>query len=269
MAGDFDFSWKLGPAADLKFDLGPVGLHFEFEVMGGTGWTITVDKDKDQESALELEVDIEPETFLGKSLSVKEEPYFSEDPVPGKVDTYRFATYYLAPKPENTAAFLSQVVDLEWLELSTDPRAAALREVRDTGEDKSSRVMHRVTFVSRIPPSFQAVPVESQAPPLADPPRLAENDLLIQLVTLRIGNVPKPTPPQIGAAVRAVYMEDLSKLVPWWSDFLKRAAQPNTDEQKQLQQIITDSLTYMSEYYAVRGSKEAATGLSRQRLLRA
>ncbi len=266
--GDFDFSWKLGPAADLKFDLGPVGLHFELEVLGGTGWTVTVDKDKDQESALELEVDIEPETFLGRFLTDAQPPFFSEDPVPGKVDTYRFATYYLAPKPENTADFLSKVVDQEWLELSTDPRAAALREVRDTGEDKSSwRVMHRVTFVSRVPPSFQAVPVESQAPPLADPPRLDENDLLIRLAQLHIGEGTQPTPPQIGAAVRTVYMEDLSKLLPWWSDFLKQAAQPNTDEQKQLQQIITDSLTYLSEYYAVRGSQEAATALTRQRLL--
>lgn len=266
--GDFDFSWKLGPAADLKFDLGPVGLHFELEVMGGTGWTVTVDKDKDQESALDLDVDIDPEAFLGRFLSDVQQPFFSEDPVPGKVDNYRFATYYLAPKAENTSDFLSKVVDQEWLELSSEPRAAALREIRDTGEGKSSwRVMHRVTFVSRVPPPFQAVPVESQAPPLADPPRLDENDLLIRLTALRLGEETTPTPAQIGAAVRGVYVEDLGKLLPWWLEFLKQATAPNSDQQKQLQQIITDSLTYMSEYYAVRGSKTAAASLSRQRLL--
>jgi hypothetical protein len=251
--GDSDISWKLGPAADLMFVIGPVGLHFELEVMGGMGWTVTVDKDKDEDAGLDLDVDIDPEAFLGKFLSATKEPFFSETSVPGKVDTYRFNSYYLAPSTSNTDS-LEDAIDANWLEFSTSPQAAEMREALAVSSGKKTwRVLHRVTFVSRIPPSFQTVPVASQAPPIAEPARLDDNELLVGLTELRIEGA--KTPASISAAVRAVYMEDVGSLLPWWNDFLAKAAITNSDEATVLHDIIMDSIAYMMEYYAASGDK--------------
>jgi hypothetical protein len=263
--GDSDISWKLGPAADLMFVIGPVGLHFELEVMGGMGWTVTVDKDKDEDAGLDLEVDIDPEAFLGKFLSATEEPFYSETSVPGKVDTYRFNSYYLAPSTSNTES-LEDAIDANWLEFSTSPQAAEMREaLAVSGGKKTWRVLHRVTFVSRIPPVFQTVPVASQAPPIAEPARLGDNEVLVGLTELRLEGA-RPTPASISAAVRAVYMEDVRSLLPWWSDFLAKAAITNSDESTVLHDIIMDSIAYMLEYYAATGDKAIQNAVVRARV---
>ncbi|RIK70441.1 hypothetical protein DCC62_22730 [candidate division KSB1 bacterium] len=82
---------------------------------------------------------------------------------PGKVNAYRFMTFYLEPKPENFDAFFNKVVDPIWIAQSDDPNAAALREAQQSGKKPPCwRVMHRVTFVSRILPDFS----DPTAPPL-------------------------------------------------------------------------------------------------------
>jgi hypothetical protein len=214
---------------------------------------VTVDKDKDEDAGLDLDVDIDPEAFLGKFLSATKEPFFSETSVPGKVDTYRFNSYYLAPSTSNTDS-LEDAIDANWLEFSTSPQAAEMREALAVSSGKKTwRVLHRVTFVSRIPPSFQTVPVASQAPPIAEPARLDDNELLVGLTELRIEGA--KTPASISAAVRAVYMEDVGSLLPWWNDFLAKAAITNSDEATVLHDIIMDSIAYMMEYYAASGDK--------------
>ena len=72
-------------------------------------------------------------------------------PQPGKVDAYRFMTFYVAPSGDHHDLFFQQVVDPIWLEQSTDPAAAALREARQPAQQPACwRVLHRVTYVSRI-----------------------------------------------------------------------------------------------------------------------
>jgi len=260
--GDSDISWKLGPAADLMFVIGPVGLHFELEVMGGMGWTVTVDKDKDEDAGLDLDVDIDPEAFLGKFLSATQEPFYSETSVPGKVDTYRFNSYYLAPSTSNTDS-LASAIDANWLAFSTSPQAAEMREaLAVSGGKKTWRVLHRVTFVSRIPPPFQTVPLASQAPPIAEPARLYDNELLVGLTELRLEGA-SPTPARISAAVRAVYMADMRTLVPWWNDFLAKAAITNSAEATILHDIVMDSIGYVMEYYAATGDKTVQNAMIR------
>lgn len=266
--GDSDISWKLGGAGDLMFTIGPIGLHFELEVLGGMGWTVTVDKDQDEDSALELEVEIKPEGFLGRFLSLEKEPHFSETPVPGKVDTYRFNSYYLAPSTDNSDEFV-KVVDPNWLKFSNTPQAAELNEaIAASAGKKTWRVLHRVTFVSRVPPDFQTVPVASQAPPIAEPVRRDNNELLLELAKRRLEGG-KVTPALISSAVRAVYLEDMNALIPWWASFLSEAAVTNSEQSSVLQGIIMDSIAYVSEHYAAAGEATVIRASNQARALRA
>ena len=74
---------------------------------------------------------------------------------PGKVDAFRFMTFYLEPKLDNFEDLFGKVVDPIWLEESTHPNAVALRQANQaTKKPKCWRVFHRVTFVSRILPDF-------------------------------------------------------------------------------------------------------------------
>ncbi|WP_018635739.1 LamG-like jellyroll fold domain-containing protein [Parafrankia elaeagni] len=89
----------------------------------------------------------------------------------GKVDAYRFMTFYLDSDSANFEDFYGKVVDPTWIRESTDPNAVALRQARQsTKKPPCWRVMHRVTYVSRVLP---AVPPAS-APPLEKAMRKAD-----------------------------------------------------------------------------------------------
>ena len=83
---------------------------------------------------------------------------------PGKVDAYRYMTFYLSPKTDHHDLFFNQVVDPIWLTQSNDPAAAALRQARqDAKRPAAWRILHRVTYVSRIlgpVATAQATPLE-------------------------------------------------------------------------------------------------------------
>jgi Concanavalin A-like lectin/glucanases superfamily len=93
---------------------------------------------------------------------------WSPQPIGGLVDAYRFMTFYLAPEASNTTEFWSRVVNTQWLQTS-DPNAVALRQVQQ-GQGPTTppcwRVLHRVTFVSRIQPTSFA-PVTPESPVIA------------------------------------------------------------------------------------------------------
>lgn len=71
-------------------------------------------------------------------------------------------TFYLEPSVQNFDMFINKVVDPIWLQESRHPNAAALRSAlksqqkanKDTQKSTPWRVMHRVTFVSRVLPEI-------------------------------------------------------------------------------------------------------------------
>ncbi len=74
---------------------------------------------------------------------------------PGKVDAYRFMTFHLEPDKNHHEDFFNKVVDPIWLKESDEPNAAALRQARQKEEKPACwRILHRVTFVSRVLPPF-------------------------------------------------------------------------------------------------------------------
>jgi prefoldin subunit 5 len=90
---------------------------------------------------------------------------------PGKVDAYRFFSFYLEPDSNHFDTFFQRVVDPIWLEQSDDPNAIALRQASQTNQRPPCwRVMHRVTYVSRVLPPIPndpaMTPLERRLPEL-------------------------------------------------------------------------------------------------------
>ncbi|MGQ4807329.1 hypothetical protein NKDENANG_00677 [Candidatus Entotheonellaceae bacterium PAL068K] len=73
----------------------------------------------------------------------------------GKVDAYRFKTFYLDSSNRNFEDLFGKVVDPIWLAQSDHANAAARRQAHQSDKKPPCwRVFHRVTFVSRILPDF-------------------------------------------------------------------------------------------------------------------
>ena len=131
---------------------------------------------------------------------------------PGKVDAYRFFTFYLTPSTENYDTFFSTVVDPIWLEEDTSANAQALRQARQAEEGPACwRIFHRVTFVSRILPEFP----DPTAPPLdraVQSTDLSSSYELIRLIEPFVQNA-TGSAAEFDAAVRNalhIYLPELS-----------------------------------------------------------
>ncbi|PWN86809.1 hypothetical protein FA10DRAFT_304700 [Acaromyces ingoldii] len=84
--------------------------------------------------------------------------------IAGRVDAYRWMSFLLQPNNDNVQAFFNSVVDDAWLQ-SNDADAAVLRRLKANPDMVSKtqawRVMHRCTYVSRIPEKITAAAVVS------------------------------------------------------------------------------------------------------------
>jgi large repetitive protein len=254
--GSYHRSWSLGFEAEFKGIISMFGPYFTLSLNGGTDWTVTVTKSKQAKRSFGLTAAAAPERVLLKRIgSSGGQPgnyptYYTAEPEPGKVDTYRYMTFRLAPREKNTSDFFDEVVDRRWLDLSADPRAAALRQARGGAAGSATwRILHRVTFVSRIPPRFQAVPDDSAASLVSEPVNVEANALMLELVASRLPAGGVPSPAQIGAALEQVITVDLATLVTWWADFLTAAQTPNSKEALELRSVREESLAYLREYY--------------------
>jgi len=177
--GNYSFQGMAGLSVDLNLKLG-VATSFQIDALFGGHVATTKTKGRETEKSfgLEVEVDVERDIQLYANTETLKTKYHGQfdpeelavydaqgNPIkqPGKVDAYRFMTFYFEPTTENFEDFFGKVVDPIWLEQSSEPNAIALRQANQ-GEKKPScwRVLHRVTFVSRILPEI----VAQNAPPL-------------------------------------------------------------------------------------------------------
>lgn len=246
--GSYNFNWNLGAYGSFMLALPFGGFKVEANVMGGTNWTINVVKDKESEAQIGLNVTTAPERYLKKYLGENAKTPFTSKPEPGKVDAYRFMSFYLAPDKRNVDDLFTKVIDQNWLNNSGDSQAKALLQAKAKPNNGAWRVMYRVTYVSRVPPEFQSFPNESQAPPLAEPSNLEGNNLLITMIKSKLGVGPK-SPELIGKAVREIITVDMKTIIPWWAQFLSDASIYNSEENKILTALIADTIDYMVQYY--------------------
>lgn len=224
-----------------------VGSYAELDALGGGHVDVTATKRRSDSAAFGLDVNLTGDRYLHAFNGQVPDA----EPAPGKVEAYRFMSAYLAPSKENAETFFSKVVDPDWLANGNDDYAVALREAQ-TGTNPAWRLLHRTTYVRRIPPTFDQDPVPSSPPALTPPPDVRGNAELIELVKLAIP-VPErldPTPAVLGAAIATVLESSLKKSLPWWKAFLASAAVVGSPAATTLRRLRHDLLAYMIALYA-------------------
>lgn len=96
--------------------------------------------------------------YLGHVLDADVSDNADDKPTmePGKVDAYRFNTFYLETSKENGDDFFRKVVDPIWLDQSPSAHAQVFRSAMHKPV-YAWRIMHRVTFVSRVLPEVHTL----------------------------------------------------------------------------------------------------------------
>jgi hypothetical protein len=157
VGGAYHFQGLAGGTISADVQISAAVVNFELSAMFGGHLDLSITKTMDSQKSFEVDVVAGGEqdiTLLdGNGDHVK---------APGKVDAYRWLTFYMSPSSSNHDSFYNQVVDPIWLAQSTDPSAAALRQARQDGKQPPAwRILHRVTYVSRV-----LAPVGSTQQPL-------------------------------------------------------------------------------------------------------
>ena len=167
--GSYDFKWMAGFDLAIAFAIAKVASVFELNAMFGGHSHLSVSKSKESKTSFQLNVNLDKverdiyKRDLENHAIVLLDESDPKRPIkfPGKVDAYRFMSFYLEPESDHHEQFYNLVVDPNWLEKSGDPGAVALREARQPGKEPPCwRVMHRVTYVSRV-----LAPLDKSAPP--------------------------------------------------------------------------------------------------------
>jgi hypothetical protein len=167
--GSYDFKWMVGFDFKVAFAIMKVAVGVELNAMFGAHQHLSVNKSRESSTAFQVNAsldNVERDIYQRDASNIV--LLDTTDPkrakplkTPYKVDAYRFMTFYLEPNSDHFDLFFNRIVDPIWLAQSDDPAAAALREARDEGKKPACwRMMHRVTYVSRVLPRF-----DDSAPP--------------------------------------------------------------------------------------------------------
>jgi hypothetical protein len=238
--GAYSMTSRAGIYTDFSLNIGP---SFSLSALFGSHIATQATKADREQWQYQLDVMLSGERYVG--LITEDgggELVYGPDPSPGKVRGYRFMTFQLAPSQRNFEDF-EGVVDEDWLYGTGayagryDPDALALRQAL-ANPNETWRVLHRVTYVSRVPPQQQDAG-ESLA---ADVRRPDEQSVLANLVL--IGELPtdlaNPNPmAQVSVEADALLAE--LEQQPVWGERLRR----RRAETKQ------DVMAYMASYYGI------------------
>jgi hypothetical protein len=226
-SGSYSFSGSVGTSVGTSFDIMGVGINAQLDASIGGGMTATRARGRQATRSFGLKVACAPSGNLQKYDTGRKPVYDADgNPVnaPGKVDAYRFLSFYLGEDTEHFDAFFHKVVDRRWLDNGTDPNAAALREVRRTDRKPPCwRVMHRVTFVSRLLPPVPP----TGAPPLQRAMRELDLESNYELVR-RLDPYVKASATgrtELADAVRTALSTHLPQLAPHTEEVIEFLAQ--------------------------------------------
>jgi hypothetical protein len=233
--------------------LGQVGMYLDVSI-AGSGWGIGVEADLLFGAHLDVSVTKSNQSSrsFGLNVQLEVESNVSDatgNPIPGKVDAYRFMSFYLAPASAHAEFFYATVVDQEWLAAANDPNAIALRMARGK-PNNVWRVLHRVTYVHRIPADVDRPSVASAAPK-ALPAHVdgTGNRALIALMDARLGQPPQSLA-EAAAALDVVFAAAPDDVGAPWVGFAA-SARTGGAEQVLLDRIRQNALSYLSAYYGV------------------
>ncbi|MFD6248855.1 LamG domain-containing protein [Streptomyces roseolus] len=215
-SGSYTFSGSFGASFEGSFGALGLGWFGSLDASVGGGFSVTRAKAKDASRSFGLDVQCAPSGDLQRRDSNGKPVYNAAGKpvlVPGKVDAYRFLTFYLGENSANFDDFYHKVVDPTWLQGSDAPDAAALRQARqNTAKPPCWRILHRVTYVSRV---LAPVPPPG-APPLEKAMRAENIDSNYELIK-RLEPYVRPSATTTGAlatATREVLATQLPELLP-------------------------------------------------------
>ncbi|MCG3119888.1 MAG: hypothetical protein ALAOOOJD_02441 [bacterium] len=169
--GSYEFKGMGGIDLAIAFAIAKVASVFELNAMFVGQHQLNVRKSQESKTAFQISLNldkVERDIYQRDPNDRRVVLVDNSDPKrprpiksPYKVDAFRFMTFYLEPDSDHFDLFFNRVVDPIWLAQSDDPAAVALREARDEGKKPACwRIMHRVTYVSRVLP-----PLDNSAPP--------------------------------------------------------------------------------------------------------
>ncbi|MGV9314554.1 LamG-like jellyroll fold domain-containing protein [Streptomyces sp. NPDC003691] len=214
--GSYSLSGAVTGSLEVGFDVAGVGVGLQFDASLGGGMTTTRHRSKEATRSHSLDVVCNPSGDLQKYDSSGKAQYTTAGApvlVAGKVDAYRFMTFYLGQDTSHFNDFYNKVADPIWLETSNDPNAAALREARHSDRTPPCwRVLHRVTFVSRVLPPVPP----ATAPPLEQKMRtidVASNYELIRRLDPYVSTATS-SQARLADATRTALTEHLPQLLP-------------------------------------------------------
>ncbi|MFJ8209175.1 LamG-like jellyroll fold domain-containing protein [Streptomyces sp. NPDC096033] len=157
-SGSYHFNGLASVGLSTSFEIFGVGLGFQAETSLGGSITRSRSTSKESTRSFSLEVAVDTPGDMQK-YDEYFKPVFDADgnpvEIPGRVDAYRFMTFYLDADRANFEDFYGKVVDSAWLD-SGDRNALALKQAQQSDHKPPCwRVLHRVTFVSRKLPEVE------------------------------------------------------------------------------------------------------------------
>lgn len=231
----FDLSSMAGLAWDMELQ---PGFYMDGHALFGSSIHTSVHKEKSEGSDFELKVHIDADGFLGKWTDGK----YDGNNTPGKVLAYRFKTFYLAPDKSYFDALFNEVIDPDWLKNDPSADAAAMRAAK-ARPNEVWRVMHRVTYVNRVPQDKAHL-----AQDISEPSRpvigQAGNDQLIQKIVEKAKSKSGSLSQKVGQAVQDFLNKDLPTLSTLWSQLCNSTADADKTEKATIERAV---FTYMKE----------------------
>ncbi|KAJ0367784.1 hypothetical protein COL154_003005 [Colletotrichum chrysophilum] len=187
VGGNLDTKTSLVDSSEEEVSVMNINANRSVDAMFSAHFNFVTTKDKSSEEGFELATELPPSVDI-RYQDKGTGKYFK---TPGAVDAYRWMSFWLEPSVEATDTFFEHVLNHVWLEESPEPNAQLLRTLREglkneTGNarTKAWRILHRCTYVSRIPEKIEsrtrdAMYTKEQKPStlLAD---IGSNWLLIQ-----------------------------------------------------------------------------------------
>ncbi|MGI0494679.1 LamG-like jellyroll fold domain-containing protein [Alkalinema pantanalense CENA528] len=227
MGGSYAFKGMAGLAFSAEVAVSKVAMGVELQALFGGHLNLTVAKSAESQTAfgvnieLDVERDIMQRDEAGHLVVDRSNP---RQPVPqkqpGKVDAYRFMTFYLEPKTNHFDEFFHRVIDPIWLSQSNDPNAIALRQANQVAAKPACwRVMHRVTYVSRVLETVPSQPQPSLEKTLATIEVSSNYELIRRLDPLVRGQ--KDSVGLLTTAVHEALIRYLPELLPYESEVVQ------------------------------------------------
>jgi hypothetical protein len=215
-SGGFTITGSATRSFGIEATIGPVGLEAQLDATIGGSINETLAKNKDASRAFSLEVECALPNDMQK-YGADGTPLFDDKNQPvkatGRVDAYRWMTFFLATDANNFDDLFNKVVDPVWLAESAHPNAAAMRQAQQSAKRPPCwRILHRVTYVSRLLPAVPA----ADAPPVVKAMRVENISSNWELIKRLEPYVKSSTGSmrELTAATREALMLELPALVP-------------------------------------------------------